>query len=250
MRDKFLKQKARENKERYVDISILLKFNTLKALTTDEKVVAEAVKDSEVVEVNDSGSAIRRKNAEMPDERNINKRRVFVDGLPQDTKWTEVRDVFQTFGKVGYVQLRRDRLTKKALGSATVDFESEDAAKKAVESPPTFRDEKLKSVMAFTAWLDSRRSKQRKSPKGRKSRDREELNTDVLVLRVKGLSEDDVRSNFRDIKNSLVSLTEKLEESDVRPKFVDVSDSIVFVRCQCSTKEGTSFVEKVKRKSR
>ena len=76
-----MKQKARENR-RYVDISILLKFNTLKALTTDEKVVAEAVKDSEVVEVNDSGSAIRR-NAEMPDERNINKRRVFVDGLPQ-----------------------------------------------------------------------------------------------------------------------------------------------------------------------
>eukprot|EP00938_MAST-03A_sp_MAST-3A-sp1_P003030 g3030.t1 len=247
MRDKFLKQKARENKERYVDISILLKFNTLKALTTDEKVVAEAVKDSEVVEVNDSGSAIRRKSAEMPDERNINKRRVFVDGLPQDTKWTEVRDVFQTFGKVGYVQLRRDRLTRKALGSATVDFESEDAAKKAVESPPTFRDEKLKSVIAFTAWLDSRKSKHRKSPKDRKRRDREELNTDVLVLRVKGLSEDDVRSNFRDIKNSLVSLTEKLEESDVKPKFVDISDSIVFVRCQCTVKEGTSFVEKVKK---
>jgi hypothetical protein len=138
-------------------------------------------------------------------------------------------------------------LTKKALGSATVDFESEDAAKKAVESPPTFRDEKLKSVMAFTAWLDSRKSKHRKSPKDRKRRDREELNTDVLVLRVKGLSEDDVRSNFRDIKNSLVSLTEKLEESDVKPKFVDISDSIVFVRCQCTVKEGTSFVEKVKK---
>lgn len=248
-RDKFLKQKTRENKDRYVDISILLRFNTLKALTTDEKVVADAVKDSEVVELNDSGSAIRRKSAEMPDEQNINKRRIFVDGLPDDTKWTELRDLFQTFGKVVYVGLRRDRLTKRALGSATIDFESEDAANKAVDSPPSFRDEKLKSVVTFTAWLESRKSKQNKSPKGRKKREQEEVNTDVLILCVKGLSAEDVRSNFKEIRNSLVSLTEKLGESNVKPQFVDAAeddDSTVFVRCRCTVKEGTPFVEKVK----
>jgi RNA recognition motif-containing protein len=249
-RDKFLKQKTRENKDRYVDISVLLRFNTLKALTTDIKVVADSLKGSELVEVNESGLAIRRKSAEMPDEQNIYKRRIFVEGLPKDATWIQVRDLFQVFGKVSYVGLRRDRLTKQALGSATVDFESEDAVKKAVENPPSFRDEKLKNVMAFQAWLDSRKKNKKKSPKSNRKKGKEQtVNTDVLVLRVKGLSNEDVNSRFREIRESMVDLAKTLDETDVEPKFVDVSqddNSTIFVRCQCTRKEGESFVNKVK----
>merc|ERR1711991_831619 len=47
------------SKERFVPISTLLKFNRLKALSTDPEVITEALKGSKVVEVSSCGTKLR-----------------------------------------------------------------------------------------------------------------------------------------------------------------------------------------------
>ena len=60
-RDKFLNRTTKESSDGFVPIATLLTFNKLKELTTDAAVVVDAVKDSEVVVVSESGLGIKRK---------------------------------------------------------------------------------------------------------------------------------------------------------------------------------------------
>jgi len=61
--DKFLLAETKKDAEGWVAIETLLKFNRLKALTTDASVVAAALGTSEVVAVNEAGDKVRRKEA-------------------------------------------------------------------------------------------------------------------------------------------------------------------------------------------
>ncbi|KAG8006225.1 La-related protein 7 [Nibea albiflora] len=91
-----------------VDISVLVDFNRMKKLTTDTKLIARALKNSSVVEVNLEGNKVRRQHpiGEVPD--NVDSRTVYVSS--GDSK-----------------------------GFAFVEFEKEEEAHKAIEmlnNPP------------------------------------------------------------------------------------------------------------------
>ena len=58
--DKFLRGNIAKDPERWVPMEIMMKFNRLKALSEDGAVVADALKDSTLVEVSEDGSKIRR----------------------------------------------------------------------------------------------------------------------------------------------------------------------------------------------
>lgn len=61
-------------------------------------------------------------------------KKVFVGGLPPDTTVQDMKDYFETFGKVNEVLLMHDRNTKRLRGFGFVTFESDLAGKNVCEA--------------------------------------------------------------------------------------------------------------------
>ena len=246
-RDKFLREKAETGIERFVSISVLMTFNTLKALTSDASIVAKAVKDSNVVEVNEAGDSIRRKNPKLP-AGSLNDLRVFAGEFPPDTHWKEVRQAFQKFGKVTFVQLRRDKTTKRFLGSAFVNFESKEAMERAIKETVTFKDKKLERVMSISDWLEAR--KKGAAGDGRRHdgghSDRKRATPAVVIDETQFVLKLTMpeRLDFRALKNSLRTAAEKHSKQNVRAAFVDFQDDdTALVRFSCNNEDGAEFLK-------
>jgi hypothetical protein len=60
--DKFFHDKISENENGWLSLNFILACNKIKALTTDAKDIVESMKASSVVEVNEAGDALRRRN--------------------------------------------------------------------------------------------------------------------------------------------------------------------------------------------
>ena len=102
-RDRFLKGDM-ANGGGFVSIDVLLTFNRLKVLTTDTEVVAKAAEQSNVVELSEDRTSLKRK---APEPRSDSvPLTVFAETFPADTRWEQVRDASSTCGKVDYVRLR------------------------------------------------------------------------------------------------------------------------------------------------
>ncbi|KAK1890020.1 La-related protein 7 [Dissostichus eleginoides] len=138
-KDRFLKKLIDESDDGYVDVSVLASFNRMKRLTTDTKLIARAVKNSSVVEVNLEGDKVRRQLpiGDMPS--NVDSRTVYVELLPKDVSHGWIEKVFTKCGNVVYVSIPRYKTTGDPKGFAFVEFETEEQAQRAIEmlnNPP------------------------------------------------------------------------------------------------------------------
>ncbi|KAE8279027.1 La-related protein 7 La ribonucleoprotein domain family member 7 [Larimichthys crocea] len=138
-KDRFLKKLIDESDDGYVDLSVLADFNRMKKLTTDTKLIARALKNSSVVEVNLEGNKVRRQLpiGEVPD--NVDSRTVYVELLPKDVTHSWIERVFTKCGNVVYVSIPRYKSSGDSKGFAFVEFEKEEEAHKAIEmlnNPP------------------------------------------------------------------------------------------------------------------
>mmetsp|Transcript_20777 Transcript_20777/g.30924 ORF Transcript_20777/g.30924 Transcript_20777/m.30924 type:complete len:354 (+) Transcript_20777:61-1122(+) len=132
-RDKFLRGKAEQDPDGWVDLSVIATFARLKALSTDVNVIAEALKSSDVVEVSDDNTKVRRKHP-IPEKDDSKERTVFVGRLSFADGIEEVRGIFEESmpnATVLAVRICRNR-DKNPLGYAYVEFNTQDDAKKAV----------------------------------------------------------------------------------------------------------------------
>jgi hypothetical protein len=114
-------------------------------LATDVAVIAEAVQDSDSVEVNKEGTAVRRV-APLPDKDDSIHRTVYVKQLPTKATIEDVSDFFGKFGTVRSVRLRfrRDKTPK---GSAFVEFSSNQEAESAVAGKLEFEGKELLTML-------------------------------------------------------------------------------------------------------
>ncbi|XP_031440573.1 la-related protein 7 isoform X1 [Clupea harengus] len=138
-KDRFLKQLITESRDGYVDISVLPTFNRMKKLTTDEKLIARALKNSSTVEVNLEGTKIRRKRPLGEDPKDVDQRTVYVELLPKDVTHGWIERVFSQCGSIVYISLPRYKSTYHPKGFAFVEFETVEQALKAKEmlnNPP------------------------------------------------------------------------------------------------------------------
>ncbi|XP_019950924.2 la-related protein 7 isoform X2 [Paralichthys olivaceus] len=138
-KDRFLRTLVDESEDGYVDISVLASFNLMKKLTTDTKLIARALKNSSVVEVNLEGNKVRRQLpiGDIPDD--TDSRTVYVELLPKDVTHSWIERVFTKCGDVVYVSIPRYKSTGDPKGFAFVEFEKKEQAKKAIEilnNPP------------------------------------------------------------------------------------------------------------------
>ncbi|XP_068569573.1 la-related protein 7 [Cebidichthys violaceus] len=138
-KDRFLKKLIDESEDGYVDISLLASFNRMKKLTSDTKLIARALKNSSVVEVNLEGDKVRRQLpiGDVPND--VDDRTVYVELLPKDVTHSWVERVFTKCGNVVYVSIPRYKTTGDPKGFAFIEFETEEQAQKAIEmlnNPP------------------------------------------------------------------------------------------------------------------
>uniref|UniRef100_A0A3P9HSZ9 La-related protein 7 n=1 Tax=Oryzias latipes TaxID=8090 RepID=A0A3P9HSZ9_ORYLA len=138
-KDRFLKKIIEESDDGYVDISVLTGFNRMKKLTTDPKLIARALKNSTLVEVNLEGNKVRRQQPLGDPPVNSDSCTVYVELLPKDVSHSWIERVFSKCGNVTYVSIPRYRTTGDSKGFAFVEFENEEQAQKAIEmlnNPP------------------------------------------------------------------------------------------------------------------
>ncbi|XP_070710703.1 la-related protein 7 [Pempheris klunzingeri] len=138
-KDRFLKKLIEESDDGYVDISVLADFNRMKKLTSDTKLIARALKNSSVVEVNLEGNKVRRQLPLGDTPNNVDSRTVYVELLPKDVTHSWIERVFTKCGNVVYVSIPRYKSTGDSKGFAFVEFEKEEEAQKAIEmlnNPP------------------------------------------------------------------------------------------------------------------
>jgi len=193
-RDKFLRREILENSSGLVPISTLLKFNTIKNITTDAESVTKAAKEDEFckknLKMNDDGTAIGRVEPfteDMMEESVQAKFTLRLSNLPmkgegRDAEYAntreEVRELFTEFGYVSLVNLimahGRGSKQRYAIGRAFIEFETEESFKKAaeelcVEGDLSDDDKKPKRVLklgetelrvkTMQQWLNKRAAK-------------------------------------------------------------------------------------------
>ncbi|XP_077445722.1 la-related protein 7 isoform X2 [Stigmatopora argus] len=138
-KDRFLKKLIEESSDGYVDLSVLASFNRLKKLTDDTKLIARALKNSSVVEVNLEGDKVRRQLPIGDAPMDVDSRTVYVELLPKDVTHGWIEKVFSKCGSVVYASIPRYKSTQDPKGFAFVEFENPEQASKAIEmlnNPP------------------------------------------------------------------------------------------------------------------
>jgi len=148
-RDKFLQEKVKED-EGWISLEVLLSFNRLSNLSTDEAVIADAVKKStnNIVEVSEDCKKIRRSPhnplPELNEERKkeLDARTAYAKGFPFDDNLDNILKFLEPHGVVESCQLRtyldkKEKNKEKAhkfKGSIFVLFKDLDDCKKFIEA--------------------------------------------------------------------------------------------------------------------
>lgn len=88
--------------------------------------------DEHTVEVKRALPKIPRGAAGLPRSDMIN-RKVFVGGLPSTISEQDVREYFESFGRINEIQLIKDRETGRPRGFAFLTFDEEDSADKCLQ---------------------------------------------------------------------------------------------------------------------
>lgn len=135
-RDNFLKAAVANDPQGFVPIATLLTFNKLKQLTTDAKVVAEALKDSETIVVSEDNLKLKRVEP-LPEVDDSSLRTLYVKGYPRDESEVTIdtiREQFSVYGPINYVKLRRETGSHTFKGSCFIEFSKEEDMQKAYQA--------------------------------------------------------------------------------------------------------------------
>lgn len=138
-RDKFLKEQLQLD-DGWVTLETMLKFNRLKCLTTDTKVIIEALRKSKagLMEISEDKTKLRRSPSKPLPEVNdeykdaLMHKSVYIKGFPLETSLDDIQVWLKDKGNVENIQMRRT-LEKKFKGSVFLAFDSEESAKKFIE---------------------------------------------------------------------------------------------------------------------
>ncbi|XP_052814595.1 lupus La protein homolog [Mya arenaria] len=220
-RDRFLQEQIKED-DGWVQFETMIKFNKLKQISDDIKVIAEAVKKSTngLIEVSEDGSKLRR-HPDNPIPENtearrleINNRSVYAKEFPKDAKLEDLQEYFESFGPCDNIQMRKD-VHKKFKGSVFVVFHGDEAVKKFLTAEEVkYKDTVLeKRMLKVDYWKEKTEAKKqlqeqkekKKSDASERQHKDEERNfknelTKGAILHMKGF---DDKTTREDIKNLL-----------------------------------------------
>lgn len=130
-KDKFLIDLIERDK--YVDLSIFLRFNKIRALTTKIEDIAKALRDSDILSVTEDGTKVFR-TTPIQIKENEEDCTIYVEQLPPDADHEWLKRVFSSYGEVVYVSIPKYKPSNKIKGFAFVEFDTPEAANKTLEA--------------------------------------------------------------------------------------------------------------------
>lgn len=109
VKDAFLLKHVRRNKEGYVSLKLISSFKRVKHLAKDWRAVAFAISRSEKLEVNDSGTKLRRKEALPAYDQTTPSRTVVAINLAEEKPVTieSVAELFRGCGEIALIRVLR-----------------------------------------------------------------------------------------------------------------------------------------------
>lgn len=226
-RDKWLIEEVKKDSQGYVSLASVCNFNKMKELgATDSSKVAEILKTSEVVEISEDNTKIRRKHP-LPDQDDSDDRTLYAKGFPAETTLEALQEFWAKHGNILLITMRR--IGKKFKGSVFVQFATKEEAEAALAKKDEikFNDQALE-ISTYKAWDEEKKSsgQQRKEENKEKKRKLEEekeqdkerqkqeflesLKTreipQGLVLKVEGIPEGTRRENFAELYKEIGSI--------------------------------------------
>ncbi|XP_040184930.1 la-related protein 7 isoform X1 [Rana temporaria] len=246
-KDRFLREQVEKSRDGFIDISLLASFNKMKKLTTDTKLIARAIKNSSVVEMNSQNTKIRRRLplGEKPED--VDDRTVYAELLPKNVTHSWIDRVFGKCGTVVYISVPRYKSTGDTKGFAFIEFETQAQAAKAIEdlnNPPEEAPRKAgifpKTVKSkYVPELrvsESRELEEKKKKKKKKSKSRKESEEKPEEENIDAPSKEEKPKRHRSVSESSVaessdtnkpsSRREKKKKKRDRAESSDQSDEV------------------------
>ncbi|XP_054719759.1 la-related protein 7-like [Uloborus diversus] len=132
VRDKFLQELISQDPNGYVELDLFRNFNKIKALTDDITLITSAVSRSDMLQLSEDQKKIKRVTSISP-SKDFDACTIYVERLPSyaDQKW--VKDVFEHFGHVDYVNVPQYKISHKIKGFAFVEFQDSESVQRACD---------------------------------------------------------------------------------------------------------------------
>ncbi|CAG9785441.1 unnamed protein product [Diatraea saccharalis] len=154
-KDRFLGELIKNDP--YVPIETFLKFNQIRAMTSDVFIIAKAMKNSTMLELSEDKLKIKRKSPVLPYDADV--RTVYVESIPVTASREWLEKVFSEFGRVAYISLPKFKISKIIKGYAFIEFSQPDEAQKCIATftkmgcklPTCMQPENLSSIKMFSA---------------------------------------------------------------------------------------------------
>jgi len=194
-KDKFLREKASLDENGFIDISVLLTFNRLKAMTESVEAIAAAVENSAVIALNDDKTKIRRVQP-VPDVDDSMKRSVFVGNLPKDMTLDNLEEFFGASAKA--IRMIKEKKSQAFLGMCYVELETAEAAENLVKSGLRHKEEPLKVMMKEQQLAELKLEREQKKKEKKEEADKAKADraaakaeefTKGLILSLKNVGE-------------------------------------------------------------
>ncbi|XP_044270387.1 la-related protein 7-like [Tribolium madens] len=208
-KDRFLSQLIKENP--FVDLSVFLKFNKIRKLTTNIEDIQKAVQKSQLIELSEDRNSICRTKP-VKEKNNVDECTIYVERLKSDATHEWLSSVFSEFGNVVYVSIPKYKNNNAIKGFAFIEFEKEKEAQNALnyfesigcKMPSNTEPETLCSIKTFQesneehpggSSKNSTKKRQAeehcesvekdKSTSKRKFEENEEVQSDKIVKKIK-----------------------------------------------------------------
>eukprot|EP01113_Clastostelium_recurvatum_P046828 TRINITY_DN8264_c1_g1_i1.p1 TRINITY_DN8264_c1_g1~~TRINITY_DN8264_c1_g1_i1.p1 ORF type:complete len:445 (-),score=116.63 TRINITY_DN8264_c1_g1_i1:17-1351(-) len=135
-KDRFLHKKAQENAEGWVDLNLIMTFNKLKGLTTDPSVVRQAIRASQLVELDPTDQRVRRA-VPLPEANKADELTIYVENIPLTSTHDELTTTFGQHGKVTYVSIPKTKEEPRTVkGFAFIEFADAESVIRALHAVP------------------------------------------------------------------------------------------------------------------
>ncbi|KAG8305760.1 La- protein 7 [Homalodisca vitripennis] len=131
-KDRFLAQRIQGKPFVYIDLSVFLTFNKVKALTQDVEDLACAIRGSKILQLSEDNTQVCRKTP-INRKENEDECTLYVEQLGPQMDHDFLFKLFSRYGPVDYVSLPRYSHSGKFKGFAFVEFKNPQAAKRVLE---------------------------------------------------------------------------------------------------------------------
>jgi RNA recognition motif-containing protein len=223
--DKFLVNHIKKNPEGYVDISLLLTFKKLQALSVGADLIRECVKSSNKLTLSPDETQIKRIIPFVPSSTDqVFKKSIFVSGFPTTIKNEDVMKIFSPI-KVVHVRINKNKIAGR------VEFKDEEDATTVLDNHSSNPYQFAGTKLFIRNYLDPEQSKAMREAKesiiSKKRKTKEEKMFDVPAP----LKKKKISLSHGSVLQFVVQIPSKKLKSAFMRKLFDKHGTVVHMDC-------------------